>query len=1777
MKKLILFLTTLMVTLTFFGETIKWVKLANHADVTATDVVLIVDVYNPTKYAFTNDGGTANPPVVSTVTISNNEIIGDVADNLKWNFVKSGSVYNIFPAGQTTKWLYVTASNNGVRVGTNTNKNFTLDVVDGSKPNFKGFTASDGSATRYIGNYSNTDLRCYTSVNTNIQNSHIELFKQVIELDALQVATPEISVLSGQFTAPLTASISCATDSANVFYTTDNFANVYPYSAGISIVGTTTLKAWATKTSMTNSDTATRVYTFPTALANVAAFNAAGTDAFVSIAGLSVIRHSGSNLWATDGTDAIHVYGISASAKAAIEDGNVISLAGIRDDYNGFPEMMSPVLLSSVSGAPAIPVADFDITSATTADFGKFVTVKNVKFASSIALENGVAVTSQLLDLSGIDLEKSYDVTGVINYNNATLQLLPTAVVEAIPEPEDPCETPYTAYSEDFASYATGAIPPGWVTVGTGTQWNVNAGKQLYCTYHANNVINTITTDEIDLSAAPTCSKLYFSHREANYQSHGDTLAVYYQIGEGSPVFLAWYSNLATSLQAASLELPLEAFVSNFRLVFEQRASDALGTYVDNIFIGVQIDYDIEMLPFVQPTISEGIDLKEVPFQVAFKLNGSESFTAEDTIHMYVSVDGTIVSAKYLLGPIAPGSYTLNPPYDTIDFSGNYGTFVVKSWMTSTKDPLHANDTVTKIITNNPLSCGVPPYTNTFTNADDIAGALIVNANGDTKTWALNTTGGGVLRYSWGSVVADDWFISKCIELTAGQEYKVSFDYKGQSSSYAESLDVYYGTEQSVAGMTTQLVTLPSIVNTTMINSESSFTATTTGSYYIGFHCYSIANQYNLDIDNLKIEEVAAFEAQVVAITEPSTGVNLTAAETVKVSLKNNGASAITSVDLTLEVDGTIVGTETVGGLNIAALSTEVITLTSTADVSAEGSHVIRVWVDLAGDATSTNDTAVKTIVNTVCTPVTILPWEENFDASATPFPYDCWSRNPSSTFYFHVSLGHLITADSYGTATVTLPPFNLASQSETPVFKFDYIIGQYSGRSDSLTIYYKIGDGGALNVLKEFKPTGAPLDGGNAYQGTLEIPLNGYADNYYIVIQNVGAYSYSTQLDNFMVYIPATNEVEVVAITEPVSGQNLTNAETVKVSLKNNGAVAITSINLTLEVDESIIGTETVGGLNIASSATAVVTLTNTANLSSDGNHTIRVWANLAGDANPANDTAVKTVVNTVFDGCETITTLPWEEPFDTEFSLDCWTIISTVPANDSWKLKSTVSDSYYPNEPGYALFTLGYTGAMFDEMAITPTFDFTAYSYPVLEFDASLSVPWTEGTHSDLNVEVSVNDAPYVSVWDEDDATFTQYTRFHVSVPLTDYASASNVKIAFHYTGDDGAYVYVDNIKVYNNAPDDAEILAIAQPAASAIGFGAAEAVKVSVRNNGGVAITDIDITLEVDGNIVGTENVNTVNIAALATEVITLANTADLSLAGEHSIRVWIDLAGDANQTNDTIAKTVINYICDAVDVSAAPLILDFESGFTASTSYDDAVNQMNNACWNVIVSCEQSLNVTSTAAVERSFGIRPSFYEPADIHGTLGFMFASYQYGCNLEAEDQAIISPKLETTLLDKYISVWVFNRYTTDHIFIGYSTADTYTDLNADFTWTELTGTGNYGYRFKDTVAANVTYVAFRYNGNYANVATVDDIEIGQVDEESANLALEDGVISIYPNPVKDVLTINGLNVKNAEIYDIAGKLVMNGINKNTIDVKNLNIGVYFLKVGDKIAKFVKE
>lgn len=138
----------------------EWV-LTPISDVKSDDVCVIVGTTSNGSYAMSNDNGTDSAPDAIAVEITGNKITSAIADNMCWNITKDGSNLTVYPKGVSDKWLYCTNTNNGVKVGTNTNKTFEIDET--------GYLKHIGTS-RFIGIYNNSDWRCYTAASGNIAN-----------------------------------------------------------------------------------------------------------------------------------------------------------------------------------------------------------------------------------------------------------------------------------------------------------------------------------------------------------------------------------------------------------------------------------------------------------------------------------------------------------------------------------------------------------------------------------------------------------------------------------------------------------------------------------------------------------------------------------------------------------------------------------------------------------------------------------------------------------------------------------------------------------------------------------------------------------------------------------------------------------------------------------------------------------------------------------------------------------------------------------------------------------------------------------------------------------------------------------------------------------------------------------------------------------------------------------------------------------------------------------------------------------------------------------------------------------------------------------------------------------------------------------------------------------------------------------------------------------------------------------------------------------------------
>ena len=78
----------------------------------------------------------------------------------------------------------------------------------------------------------------------------------------------------------------------------------------------------------------------------------------------------------------------------------------------------------------------------------------------------------------------------------------------------------------------------------------------------------------------------------------------------------------------------------------------------------------------------------------------------------------------------------------------------------------------------------------------------------------------------------------------------------------------------------------------------------------------------------------------------------------------------------------------------------------------------------------------------------------------------------------------------------------------------------------------------------------------------------------------------------------------------------------------------------------------------------------------------------------------------------------------------------------------------------------------------------------------------------------------------------------------------------------------------------------------------------------------------------------------------------------------------------------------------------------------------------------------------------------------------------------------------------------------------------------------------------------------------------VPDDENPDDDVVAGHEELMSGEIKVYPNPVSDQLSIEGLSGKfNFEIFDISGRLKLTGSNKEVISIESLSKGIYILNL----------
>ena len=296
------------------------------------------------------------------VTITDGKITGDYA---KYSFTIAPMEGGYSVKSASGKYIYGAADKNKL----NTSASPALNTITFENGNAK--IASEGSPLQYNNNASNgTRFRYYYKA----KQQPISLYK----LDASaaqQVATPTASPAAGEVAKGTEVTFSCATEGATISYATDGKTFTEGTKATVNEAVTFTVKA--TKTGMTDSNTATFAYTVKAEepeTVSIATALAGETGTSYTVKGV-VTLVDGKNIYIQDATGGIDLYLSAATTEIAL--GDTVIGTGALKVYNGLPELDKATYAKS-SGL-TLTARSTTIGALTTSDVCTYVAINGVE------------------------------------------------------------------------------------------------------------------------------------------------------------------------------------------------------------------------------------------------------------------------------------------------------------------------------------------------------------------------------------------------------------------------------------------------------------------------------------------------------------------------------------------------------------------------------------------------------------------------------------------------------------------------------------------------------------------------------------------------------------------------------------------------------------------------------------------------------------------------------------------------------------------------------------------------------------------------------------------------------------------------------------------------------------------------------------------------------------------------------------------------------------------------------------------------------------------------------------------------------------------------------------------------------------------------------------------------------------------------------------------------------------------------------------------------------
>ncbi len=275
---------------------------------------------------------------------------------------------------------------------------------------------------------------------------------------------------------------------------------------------------------------------------------------------------------------------------------------------------------------------------------------------------------------------------------------------------------------------------------------------------------------------------------------------------------------------------------------------------------------------------------------------------------------------------------------------------------------------------------------------------------------------------------------------------------------------------------------------------------------------------------------------------------------------------------------------------------------------------------------------------------------------------------------------------------------------------------------------------------------------------------------------------------------------------------------------------------------------------------------------------------------------------------------------------------------------------------------------------------------------------------------------------------------------------------------------------------------------------------------------------------------------------------------------------------NENGSASATKTVNVVDCSGNITVFPYTENFDAGlgcWTVNDADGDGYNWVastdlmsegygNNGSAGCLVSQSYD-NDTYTALSPNNWIISPAFEIPQGATSASMSFYAAAQ-DASYAAEHYGVYVSTTTTNLSDFTV---VFEETMNS---TGGRAQGTWKQKNIDLT----------GY------AGETIYVAFRhFNTTDMFYLLIDDVVVNVQGSNSGINENNASSIALYPNPTTGILNITAEDVNSVEVYDITGRVVMMRGAENTIDMSELEAGVYFVNVatanGSAVQRVVKE